>query len=118
MLIMMMCIAFTMINMHVIQARRIFNNVKVEVAASNGAFVPARAGGRFTYDSNAIEGINIRDNGYQFQFYVERKELVDSNIGDDDQTFIYNSMYEVKMSYAYSVPFFGMQVYSQNGFVY
>lgn len=118
MLIMMLCIAFTMINMHVIQARRIFNNIKTEVAASNGAFVPATPNGRFEYDSNAVEGVNIHDNGYQFQFYVERRELLDSNIGADDQTFIYNSMYEVKMSYAYSVPFFGMQIYAQNGFVY
>lgn len=113
----LMGIAFTSINMNVIQARKIFNDIKSEVQASNGSIVDAS--GRYYYnsadESNAYV-YSLSEDGYQFEYSIVRQSIVGNSIQSDDETYIYNDLYKVSLKYEYYVPLFGKQVYPMTGF--
>ena len=108
MLFLMLCISFTSINMNVVQARNIYNSVRSEVMASNGAVVDST--GPFTYSA--------AKDGYQFSYKITRQSAVDSDKTADNQTFKYNSIYKIELKYTYAVPLFGEQVYLISGLAY
>ena len=120
MLFLMLCISFTSINMNVVQARNIYNSVRSEVMASNGAVVNST--GPFTYNSSdASHGANCisaAKDGYQFSYKITRQSAVDSDKTADNQTFKYNSIYKIELKYTYAVPLFGEQVYLISGLAY
>lgn len=109
-----LCLAFTSINMNVVQARNIIESYKEEVTASNGGIVGDS--NQFVYDSET-DGITLNDNGYAFECTITRLSLYNdgtTDVYDDatkDSTFVYNSLYKVQLNYEYTVPLFGKQVY-------
>jgi len=140
MLFLMLCIAFTSINMNVGQARTIYNSVRAEVQASNGAVLLDNDGnGRsdwfpdatvsdtnrdgvpdyFCYNSyEVVGGANFDTSGYRYKWEIVALNL-DSGIDRaDKETFEYNNIYQVKVTYEYVVPLFGKQIYPINGLAY
>lgn len=109
-----LCLAFTSINMNVVQARNIINTYKVEVSSSNGEIVNST--NKYVFDS-ASKGITLANNGYAYKCEITRLSLYkdgDTDIYTDatkDSTFVYNNMYKVQLYYTYTVPLFGKQVY-------
>lgn len=111
--------AFTSINMNVTQARKIFNDIKSEVQASNGSIVPPS--GRYyhnsTDDSNTYV-YKLSTTGYQYEYSVIRQSVVGNSIQADDETYIYNDLYKISLKYEYFVPLFGRQIYPMTGYAY
>lgn len=115
MILLYLCLAFTSINMNVVQARNLLNTVKTEVSASNGGILKDK----LTYTVKSKDnGVTLKNNGYSFEYKITKQSLyTDSNgnsIYDDatkDSTFIYNNVYKIELKYRYSVPLFGIQVY-------
>lgn len=120
MLFMVLAMSFTSINLHVNQARRLYNDVKAELQASNGAIcTEARKQSDGTYLwSFADNQCNISDDGFAVAYTVEQQYTTDEDIIDSDETWIYNNVYKLTVVYVYTVPFFGYQVYPMTGFVY
>lgn len=120
MLLFMLALAFTTINMNVIQARKIYNDIVAETQASNGLNVDGT--GRLYYSSTAPSDPNmlctLANDGFQYEYSVIRQSLVDENKTADNETYIYNSLYKVSLKYEYFVPLFGKQVYPITGFAY
>lgn len=119
MVIFLLGLSFSQINMNVIQARKIFNDVKAEVQASNGAMVPAS--GRYYFDSTSTpvstdDKRALESDGYQFEYSIIRQSLSDDTIKDSNETYIYNDLYKISLKYEYTVPIFGRQVYPMTGF--
>lgn len=113
--------AFTTINLNVTQARKIYNDIKAEVQASNGAIVPDTD--YYYYNSAKISEDNnhiytLADSGYQYEFSVTRQSIINNNIESPDETYIYNDLYKISLKYEYYVPLFGKQVYPMTGFAY
>ena len=115
MILLYLCLAFTSINMNVVQARNLLSNIKSEVSASNGAILGNNI--EYTFKSKD-KGITIKDNGYSFEYKITKQSLYNGVDGqpvyDDatkDSTFIYNNMYKIELKYRYTVPLFGIQVY-------
>lgn len=115
----LMGMAFTNINMNVTQARKIFNDIRAEVQASNGAIVDDT--GRYYYnstdESNAYT-YKISTSGYQYEYSIIRQSIVGNSVQSDDETYIYNDLYKISLKYEYYVPLFGKQVYPMTGFAY
>ena len=115
----LMGMAFTNINMNVTQARKIFNDIRAEVQASNGAIVDDT--GRYYYNStdeaNAYT-YKISTSGYQYEYSIIRQSIVGNSVQSDDETYIYNDLYKISLKYEYYVPLFGKQVYPMTGFAY
>lgn len=115
----LMGMAFTNINMNVTQARKIFNDIRAEVQASNGAVVDDT--GRYYYnstdESNAYT-YKISTSGYQYEYSIIRQSIVGNSVQSDDETYIYNDLYKISLKYEYYVPLFGKQVYPMTGFAY
>lgn len=115
----LMGMAFTNINMNVTQARKIFNDIRAEVQASNGSIVDAS--GRYYYnstdESNAYT-YEISSSGYQYEYSIIRQSIVGNSIQSNDETYIYNDLYKISLKYEYYVPLFGRQVYPMTGFAY
>lgn len=109
--------AFTSINMNVTQARKIYNDIKAEVQASNGSIV--NASNRYYYNSTS-EGntykYTLENNGYQYEYSVVRQSIQNDSIQSADETYIYNDLYKISLKYEYFVPLFGRQVYPMTGF--
>lgn len=109
-----LCLAFTSINMNVVQARNLLETYKEEVSASNGGIVDSS--NEYIFDSSS-QGITMANNGYQFTCKITRLSLYSdgtTDVYDDatkDNTFIYNNLYKVQLTYKYTVPLFGEQVY-------
>ena len=134
MLFLMLGIAFTTINLNVVQARKMYNDIKSQIQASNGIDVPSN--GTYSYDSNTGETIynqngtdtkttdsdgkrTLSKDGYTYTYTVERKKLTaDSNILADNETWIYNDIYKISLNYEYTVPLFGKQTYPITGYTY
>jgi len=110
--ILMLGIAFTSINMNVAQARKIAADIKAEVQASNGQIVDS------TDILTGSSGATIASNGYEYDYEIQRQTLVDLNKKEDSESYIYNSIYKIKLEYQYSVPLFGKQVYPIVTFAY
>lgn len=128
--------SFTLINMNVIQARKIFSDVKAEVQASNGQIIAegAAVNGYKSGDANsiildsalmnkdsqgnAIPEITLKNYGYHYEYKVTRQSVTDRDKHASDETYIYNDLYKISMKYEYSVPLFGRQVYPMTGFAY
>lgn len=113
----LMGIAFTSINMNVTQARKIFNDIKAEVQASNGSIVDSSD--RYYYnsaDSSNVHVYTLEKSGYQFEYSIVRQSIVGNSIQSDDETYIYNDLYKISLKYEYFVPLFGRQVYPMTGF--
>lgn len=112
MLMLMLGIAFTSINMNVSQARKIASDIKAEVQASNGKIVDSTdiltGGGTATLESN----------GYEYNYEIQRQSLVDLDKKEDSESYIYNSIYKIKLEYKYAVPLFGTQIYPIVTFAY
>lgn len=109
--------AFTTINMNITQARKIYNDIKSEVQASNGAIVDDTD--RFYYNSTDASNAfvyTLTSNGYQYEYSVVRQSLVGNNAQANDETYIYNDLYKISLKYEYYVPLFGRQVYPMTGF--
>lgn len=125
MLIFMLAIAFTSVNAHVSQARRVFNDIKAEVQASNGAVLSPSTGGtkvgasgnEYVWDF-ATNKCTFKEDGFEFAYIISRQQYKKNSITEYDETFIYNDLYKVTLIYVYKVPFFGYQVYPITGFVY
>lgn len=125
MLVFMLAISFTSVNAHVSQARRVFNDIKAEVQASNGAVLSTQSGGtqadsagnEFVWDFETNK-CTFKEDGFEFAYIISRQEYVKNSITEYDETFIYNDLYKVTLIYVYKVPFFGYQVYPITGFVY
>ena len=113
MFVLMLGISFTAINMHTIQARRIYNDIKAEVQASNGALTGQD--GKYVYNSEN-HNITLGNCNYAYTYTVSRQNVVNHNDMDRDETYIYNSIYRVNMVYCYNVPLFGLQVYPISGY--
>lgn len=122
-LLSILAIAFTSINLNIVQARRIYNDVRAEVQASNGAIVPSDTN---IYSTKKDDGTDpyitqqfLQDHHYGFTYTIKREPLTPSshNIAQEDETFIYNSIYRINFVYVYSVPLFGRQYYPIVGYV-
>lgn len=120
MLLFMLALAFTTINMNVIQARKIYNDIVAETQASNGLNVDNSD--RLYYSSTAqtdpLLNCTLASDGFQYEYSVIRQSFVDENKTADNETYIYNSLYKVSLKYEYYVPLFGKQVYPITGFAY
>ena len=114
-LLSILAIAFTSINLNIVQARRIYNDVRAEVQASNGAIVPVS--GKYTCDESFLKPTFTDTHHYGFTYTITREQLTDHGIADEDETFIYNSIYKINFIYVYSVPIFGAQYYPITGYV-
>lgn len=115
MFMLMIAIAFTSINLHVSQARRIANSIKSEVQASNGAVVDSEGiDGKLEGTSKQV----LATNGYQFKYTITRQTVVDNSIVDAGETYIYNDIYKISLVYEYLVPLFGKQIYPIEMFAY
>lgn len=115
MFLLMIAIAFTTINLHVSQARRIANSIKSEVQASNGSIVDSEG------SDGILEGTSdkvINKDGYQFSYIIKRQTVVDDSVTSEDETYIYNDIYKISLVYEYLVPLFGKQIYPIEMFAY
>lgn len=115
MLIMILLMAFTTINMHVSHARTLYNSVKAQVQASNGAIVPSS--GEYSADFRK-NGCTFKDDGFEVAYIVKRISSSSDSADQYNQTWIYNDVYRLDLFYVYNVPFFGCQVYPITGYVY
>lgn len=125
-LLSILAVAFTSINLNIVQARRIYNDVRTEVQASNGAIVPTDTN---VYDSRKkpdgtlnhpyLTQEFLNEHHYCFMYTITREPLTpsDHNITQEDETFIYNSIYRINFVYVYIVPLFGRQYYPIVGYV-
>lgn len=115
MILLMLAIAFTSINMNTAQARKIVADIKAEVQASNGTIVP---------ETNMLEGESaggadgIKQNGYAYKYQIDRQSLISEGLNDSSETYIYNSIYKIRLEYEYVVPLFGRQIYPLEVFAY
>lgn len=115
MILLYLCLAFTSINMNVVQARNILNTVKEEVRASNGGVLKDN----LTYTVKSKDkGVTLANNGYSFEYKITKQSLYTDKNGNSiyedatkDSTFIYNNVYKIELKYRYTVPLFGIQVY-------
>ena len=144
-LLSILAVAFTSINLNIVQARRIYNDVRAEIQASNGAIIPTddnfienhlyypytetisgqKMGSDATHCGN--ETGTYAKNGkdfmlahhYGFYYKVSRTSMTpfDHDILREDETFIYNSIYRIDFVYTYSVPLFGRMVYPIYGYI-
>jgi len=108
-LVMLLAMGFTMINLHVSNARRIMSDLKAEVQASNGAMVPMTG----IYTSDRKEGY-----GYHYTFQIERQNILATDRELDGNSYIYNNIYKISLNYVYGVPLFGRQGYPIVEFAY
>lgn len=129
----MVAIAFTSVNMHVIQARKIFNDLRAEVQASNGSFLNDSnyyyydsKDGKFYRQQGATDAgestgnklITISTDGYEFEYSVIRLSAEEQAKASADNTYMYNNLYKISLRYVYTVPLFGTQVYPMTGYAY
>lgn len=111
----LLSIAFLNIHLNVMQARRINNEIKTEVQATNGSFVPTNTDIYIYKSSDA--GISYENgNFYEYDYTVERCSAVNNK--DGGNSFIYNDVYKINLIYRYSVPLFGEQVYPITEYTY
>lgn len=83
MILLYLCLAFTSINMNVVQARNILNTVKEEVRASNGGVLKDN----LTYTVKSKDkGVTLANNGYSFEYKITKQSLYTDKDG--------NSIYE------------------------
>jgi hypothetical protein len=118
MVLMMLCIAFTSINLNVVQARKMYSDIKAQIQASNGYYVDDATG--LSFDSTLATGDDKRTlagNGYQYKYTVIRQQLSSAK-QDDNETWIYNDIYKISFRYTYTVPLFGKQTYPIVGYTY
>lgn len=111
-LLLWIAIAFTSINLHTVQARRIYNDIKAEVQASNGAMVDAS--NKFTITQ--LDETFRRTNNYGFKCEIERQSIKGHDKHSDHENYVYNDIYMISFIYVYNVPLFGQQVYPIQGF--
>lgn len=111
-LMIMLAIAFTGINIHVSQARRIYSDIKAEIQASNGAYI--EESGLYTRTSNTT----LADDGFSFNYKVTRESISNGYITSNAETYIYNDIYRIELEYVYAVPIFGRQIYPITGYAY
>lgn len=111
----LLAMAFTSINIHVSQARRIMDSIKAEVQASNGQYV-------FNRQIDPVNGLEVEvghpENAFKYSCKIEKQSLIEDNINDADETYIYNDVYKISLKYTYWVPLFGKQVYPIEVFAY
>lgn len=113
-IILYLCLAFTSINMNVVQARNLINTYKAEISASNGDIVDSS--NTYTFHSSD-NGITIENNGYSYDCEIVRLSLYNDGVNDiyddatADSTFVYNNLYKIQLTYTYTVPLLGKQVY-------
>ena len=115
----LMGMSFTTISMNVTQARKIFNDIRSEVQASNGAIVDNTD--RYYYnstDSSNAYVYKLSTTGYQYEYSIVRQSIVGNSAQSDDETYIYNDLYKISLKYEYYVPLFGRQIYPMTGFAY
>ena len=134
MLFVTLCIAFTSINMNVVQARKMYNDIKSQVQASNGEILkynPATGAPKTSSDDPSTTTVwskgtfpvgdarrrTIEDNGYQYKYRISRVEMHSDQYADNE-TWIYNDLYKIEFVYYYGVPLFGLQVYPITGYTY
>lgn len=109
-----LCLAFTSINMNVVQARNLLDTYKNEISASNGDIVGSS--NKYVFDSDS-KNITLSNNGYEYDVTITRLSLYNDGTHDiyndatKDSTFVYNNLYKVQLNYTYAVPLFGKQVY-------
>lgn len=106
--------AFTSINMNVKNAVNMYDDLKEQVEASNGAFI--NSSDLYSYDSNSSGLATLDNNGYKYNYSIQRLRVTDENITDSDETYIYNNIYKITFNYTYVVPLFGRQEYPIVGF--
>lgn len=109
-IVMLLAMGFTMINLHVSNARHIMSDLKAEVQASNGAMVPTNTG---IYTQPKQEGY-----GYHYTFQIERQNILATDRDMEGNSYIYNNIYKISLNYVYSVPLFGKQVYPLVSYTY
>ena len=128
MVFLLLCIAFTSINLNVIQARKMYNDIKAQVQAANGDFVD-KTTNVFEYDSTDATHVSnqshpedirtVGHDGYQYKYRSTRQALSASDIIQaDNETWIYNDIYKIEFRYRYGVPLFGLQEYPIVGYTY
>lgn len=118
---MLLATAFTAINIHIGQAKTLYNSLKAEVQASNGMYVPdsATPGSAVPFGHSFEEnGYTFRDDGFEMAYYITREYDSNNDITNYNETWIYNDTYKLTMIYVYHVPFFGRQIYPISGYVY
>ena len=126
MVFLMLCIAFTGINLNIAQARKMYNDIRSQVQASNGAFVDTDSN-VYQFDANvAVQadgtptGDSMRTisaNGYTYRVRIVRQNL-SSTVQDNNETWIYNDIYKIQFEYYYGIPLFGTQCYPIEGYTY
>lgn len=116
-LIAMLAISFTSLNLNIVQARRIYNDIRAEVQASNGAIVPS-SNNVLTSDPKYLSTGFLNEHHYGFTYCITRQPITatNANIASEDETFIYNSIYKIDFIYIYSIPIFGTQYYPISGY--
>ena len=119
MVLFLLGVAFTSVNMNITQARKIYNDIRAEVQASNGYFVPDDSN-RFYYSSWDVgnDTATLERDGYQFEYSVIRLSNDVASERSADDTFIYNNLYKISLRYVYVVPLFGRQVYPLTGYAF
>lgn len=143
MVFLMLCIAFTSINLNVVQARRMYNDIKSSVQASNGAYVsddgyffqsnsnfPTNPSSIFTaaglsgtptkVSATADQEKTLAKDSYDYYYIIQRQDMtaVTGEKADLNETWIYNDLYKITFVYRYNIPLFGKQVYPIVGFTY
>lgn len=131
MLLILTCISFTMINLNVITARQMYSTVKADLQASDGSWLndsPDADGYNYHryagWTNGNLKGSadtmkNFLDHhGYSWQYAIKRLTNVDDDVQDSNETYIYHDLYKLDMTYSYTVPLFGRQVYPLSGYVY
>ena len=84
MILLYLCLAFTSINMNVVQARDLLNTVKTEVSASNGGILKDK----LTYTVKSKDnGVTLKNNGYSFEYKITKQSLYTDSNG--------NSIYDI-----------------------
>ena len=79
MILLYLCLAFTSINMNVVQARNILNTVKEEVRASNGGVLKDN----LTYTVKSKDkGVTLANNGYSFEYKITKQSLYTDKNGN------------------------------------
>lgn len=118
MVIMYICLAFTMINLHTTQARKIYNDIKAEISACNGdleAYKNEHNGAILDENKNKLTYASMVDNAclYTVTISKDAREYQAAN-----ETYIYNDLCKIDLEYNYSVPIFGKQIYPLIGYAY
>lgn len=117
--------AFLSAHLNVIQARRMCNNLKTYVQATNGSFITSNI---YQSDSKVEDGTDLLRKSssspisfahgdlYEYNYTIEKMSITDAK--SEGESFLYNNVYKIDFNYAYGLPLFGRQIYPMEVYTY